>query len=62
MKNEIDVDGLKVKVMFLLKQLIRMLYVQMTLKECNQLATGKDLVCKKEEIKNINIIKQYKNV
>ena len=31
MKNEIDVDGLKVKVMFLLKQLIRMLYVQMTL-------------------------------
>ena len=31
MKNEIDVDGLNVKVMFLLKQLIRMLYVQMTL-------------------------------
>ena len=41
--------------MFLLKQLIRMLYVQMTLKECNQLATGKDLVCKKEENKNNNL-------
>ena len=40
----------------------------MMIKECNQLietyehGTNKDLVCKNEEIKCINIIKQYKNV
>ena len=29
---------------------------------CNAQETSKDLVCKKEEIKRNNIIKQYKNV
>ena len=34
----------------------------MTIKEIYTHGTSKDLVCKKEEIKCNNIIKQYKNV
>ena len=53
--------------MFLLKKVIRFLSVQMMIKEYNQLiqsinGISKDLVCKKEEIKLNNIMKQYKNV
>ena len=54
--------------MFLLKKLIRLVYAQMMIiQSINPIKTyaygeSKDLVCKKEEIKDNNIIKQYKNV
>ena len=51
--------------MFLLTKLIRLPYVQMMIKECNQLIQQKrmsnDLVNEKEESKYNNIIKRYKN-
>ena len=54
--------------MFLLKKLMRFFYVQMMIKECNQLIRQNhmhmeraDLVGEKEEIKSNNIIKQYIN-
>ena len=33
-----------------------------SIKTCNEKGTSKDLVCKKEEIKYNNIIKQYKKM
>ena len=54
--------------MFLLKKLIRLVYSQMmiiqSISPIKTYAYGesKDLICKKEEIKGNNIIKQYKNV